>query len=181
MPEPSPAPEKPLPRWGPHNPYPDEVVGYSASDHPNHIKYAGTAPHYGWMTEADRLKELEDAANDDGPPWPEEIEFTDKFPGFYMDKLVFGKKWEKRLAENRLCNVYSNQYLMKQIREYPNVFEILASTVKEFKEDGMPCHMENMMALLGDTRFEDFGPIIGPILVNSAGINPPYEPPLNGT
>ena len=34
--------------------------------------------------------------------WPMEIEFTDKYPGYYLEKLLHGEDWEKDLTASRL-------------------------------------------------------------------------------
>ena len=34
--------------------------------------------------------------------WPMEIEFTDKYPIYYLEKLLHGEDWEKDLAASRL-------------------------------------------------------------------------------
>ena len=34
--------------------------------------------------------------------WPTEIEFTDKYPVFYLEKLLHGEDWEKDLSASRL-------------------------------------------------------------------------------
>ena len=34
--------------------------------------------------------------------WPMEIEFTDKYPVYYLEKLLHGEDWEKDLAASRL-------------------------------------------------------------------------------
>lgn len=93
--------------------------------------------------------------------WPEEIEFTDLFPKFYFNLLVHGEPWEQRLAENRITNVYANNYLMRQVRDYPRALDIMKAIHEQFTADGMQVHMGNLMALLGDTRCADLGPLNG--------------------
>ena len=66
--------------------------------HPDRVKEAS----------ASVLQYYEEAEGEE-EPWPEEVEFTDLFPKFYFDKLEHGTKFEKRLAENRIINVYSNK------------------------------------------------------------------------
>ena len=34
--------------------------------------------------------------------WPMEIEFTDRYPGYYLEKLLHGEDWEKDLTASRL-------------------------------------------------------------------------------
>ena len=34
--------------------------------------------------------------------WPMEIEFTEKYPVFYLEKLLHGEDWEKDLCASRL-------------------------------------------------------------------------------
>ena len=78
-----------------------------------------------------------------------------------LQPLVHGEPWEQRLAENRITNVYANNYLMRQVRDYLRALDIMKAIHEQFTADGMQVHMGNLMALLGDTRCADLGPLNG--------------------
>lgn len=52
--------------------------------------------------------------------WPDDIEFTEKYPGFYMDKLENGSDEDKERAIGKLLNQYSNNYLMNSLKQWEN-------------------------------------------------------------
>lgn len=121
---------------------------------------------------------LDIAGNPMQGEWPDEIEFTDLYPSFYLEKLQNGADWEKELSNARLSNGYGNNQLMRDLKAYPNSMEIMSKAYKEFHEKGKPCHLNNILALLGDTTYTS----LGPYLDGSKGGGEPLEntaPPVN--
>jgi hypothetical protein len=98
--------------------------------------------------------------------WEQQIEFTEKWPGFYMWKLQHGDEWEKDLAQTKVANCYANNGLMRELKNYTDPengktsMQIMTETHVQFTKEGKPSHMNNILALLGDTTFTSLGPYL---------------------
>lgn len=97
--------------------------------------------------------------------WPMEIEFTDKYPLYYLEKLQNGEDWEKELSMCRLSNNTANNTLMWELAKHPgidgkSVVQILEEAHFYFKEKGRENSLTNILSMLGVEKYYRMGPYI---------------------
>ena len=87
--------------------------------------------------------------------WPE-VEFTDLYPKFYLDKLESGEDWEKKYVSEKFLNQYSNNFLMDSLKQYENgvALQIMAKYEQECKEKDVPCVLANVLCGLGHPDYK---------------------------